>query len=429
MKKFVSIFKNKDIVNRIFFTIMILFVLRIGAVITVPGVKVSDELSNIMNSGNSFALMDLLGGGALANFSVFALGVSPYITAQIIIQLLSKDVLPALTELSKQGEYGRKKMEMATRYLTLLLGAVQGYGMIRTMINQGYISLTLADNFWTYAYIVTILLAGAMLTMWLGDQITQKGFGNGVSILIFVNIVSQLPTTLMSLFTLKEAGEITIIEIALFLVGTLALLVFTIYFSLAERRVPIQYAGKAVGTKVMRGQSTHIPLSLIGSAVIAIIFAMSVMMFPETIANFFPTKGWSKWILTSPYSIFNKSTWMYPVCYAVLTVFFTWFYTQITFKPDEMAENLHKSAGFVPGVRPGEATEKYFEKVLTRVSLIGGLFAALLAVTPILISNYTDLTGIQFGGTSLLILIGVGLDFSRQLDSQLVMRHYQGFLK
>ena len=179
----------------------------------------------------------------------------------------------------------------------------------------------------------------------------------------------------------------------------------------------------------MKGQSTHIPLSIIGSAVIAIIFAMSVMMFPETIANFFPTKGWSQWILTSPYSIFNKTTWMYPVCYAVLTVFFTWFYTQITFKPDEMAENLHKSAGFVPGVRPGEATEKYFERVLTKVSLIGGLFAALLAVTPILISNYTDLSGIQFGGTSLLILIGVGLDFSRQLDSQLVMRHYQGFLK
>lgn len=265
--------------------------------------------------------------------------------------------------------------------------------------------------------------------MWLGDQITQKGFGNGVSILIFVNIVSQLPNTLMSLFTLKEAKEITIIEIALFLIGAVALLALTIYFSLAERRVPIQYAGKAVGAKVMKGQSTHIPLSLIGSAVIAIIFAMSVMMFPETVANFFPTKGWAIWITSNKYSIFNKDTWMYPVFYSVFTVFFTWFYTQITFKPDEMAENLHKSAGFVPGVRPGEATEKYFERLLTKVSLIGGVFAALLAITPILISNYTDLQGIQFGGTSLLILIGVGLDFSRQLDSQLVMRHYQGFLK
>lgn len=179
---------------------------------------------------------------------------------------------------------------------------------------------------------------------------------------------------------------------------------------------------------MMRGQSTHIPLSIIGSAVIAIIFAMSVMMFPKTIAEFFPGHDWAVWITSSNYSIFNEKTWMYPVFYSILTIFFTWFYTQITFKPDEMAENLHKSAGFVPGIRPGEATEKYFEKVLTKVSLIGGVFAALLAILPILISN-SQLQGIQFGGTSLLIMVGVGLDFSRQLDSQLVMRHYQGFLK
>ena len=316
--------------------------------------------------------------------------------------------IPSLEQLSKEGEEGRKKIQSITRYASIAIGFVLAIGIYSMIAAQGAATgLNTAQK----AIVLISLVVGSTFCMWLGDQITQKGFGNGVSILIFVNIVSQLPTTLMSLFTLKEAGEITIIEIALFLVGALALLVFTIYFSLAERRVPIQYAGKAVGSKVMKGQSTHIPLSLIGSAVIAIIFAMSVMMFPETIANFFPI------------------TWMYPVCYAVLTVFFTWFYTQITFKPDEMAENLHKSAGFVPGVRPGEATEKYFEKVLTKVSLIGGLFAALLAVTPILISNYTDLSGIQFGGTSLLILIGVGLDFSRQLDSQLVMRHYQGFLK
>lgn len=192
MKKFVSIFKNKDIVGRIFFTVMILFVIRIGAAITVPGVSVGDELNDAMNSGNAIAMMDLLGGGALSNFSVFALGVSPYITAQIIIQLLSKDVLPALTELSKQGQYGRKKIEMATRYLTLLLGAVQAYGIIMTMQNNSYISLTLEDSFWTYAYIVTVLLAGAMLTMWLGDQITEKGLGNGISVIIFAGCVRSL---------------------------------------------------------------------------------------------------------------------------------------------------------------------------------------------------------------------------------------------
>ena len=201
MKKFVSIFKNKDIVGRIFFTVMILFVLRIGAAITVPGIAVGEELDQALSSGNAIAMMDLLGGGALSNFSVFALGVSPYITAQIIIQLLSKDVLPALTELSKQGQYGRKKIEMATRYLTLLLGAVQAYGIILTMQNNSYISLTMEDNFWTYAYIVTVLLAGTMLSMWLGDQITEKGLGNGISVIIFAGCVRSLPVQISTAWT------------------------------------------------------------------------------------------------------------------------------------------------------------------------------------------------------------------------------------
>ena len=416
--------KVPELRKRFLWTIFLVAIFRIGIHIPVPGIDTS-YLSSMTNSDGLLGFYNLISGGALSKFSIFALSVSPYINASIIMQLLTI-AIPSLEQLSKEGEEGRKKIQSITRYASIAIGFVLAIGIYSMIAAQGAASgLGTAQK----AVVLISLVVGSTFCMWLGDQITQKGFGNGVSILIFVNIVSQLPTTLMSLFTLKEAGEISIIEIALFLIGALALLAVTIYFSLAERRVPIQYAGKAVGAKVMKGQSTHIPLSLIGSAVIAIIFAMSVMMFPETIANFFPTKGWSKWILTNPYSIFNESTWMYPVCYAVLTVFFTWFYTQITFKPDEMAENLHKSAGFVPGVRPGEATEKYFERVLTKVSLIGGVFAALLAVTPILISNYTDLSGIQFGGTSMLILIGVGLDFSRQLDSQLVMRHYQGFLK
>ena len=416
--------KVPELRKRFLWTIFLVAIFRIGIHIPVPGIDTS-YLSSMTNSDGLLGFYNLISGGALSKFSIFALSVSPYINASIIMQLLTI-AIPSLEQLSKEGEEGRKKIQSITRYASIAIGFVLAIGIYSMIAAQGAASgLGTAQK----AVVLISLVVGSTFCMWLGDQITQKGFGNGVSILIFVNIVSQLPTTLMSLFTLKEAGEISIIEIALFLIGALALLAVTIYFSLAERRVPIQYAGKAVGAKVMKGQSTHIPLSLIGSAVIAIIFAMSVMMFPETIAKFFPGKGWSKWILTNPYSIFNESTWMYPVCYAVLTVFFTWFYTQITFKPDEMAENLHKSAGFVPGVRPGEATEKYFERVLTKVSLIGGVFAALLAVTPILISNYTDLSGIQFGGTSMLILIGVGLDFSRQLDSQLVMRHYQGFLK
>ena len=353
--------KVPELRKRFLWTIFLVAIFRIGIHIPVPGIDTS-YLSSMTNSGGLLGFYNLISGGALSKFSIFALSVSPYINASIIMQLLTI-AIPSLEQLSKEGEEGRKKIQSITRYASIAIGFVLAIGIYSMIAAQGA-----ASGLGTAQKVVVLisLVVGSTFCMWLGDQITQKGFGNGVSILIFVNIVSQLPTTLMSLFTLKEAGEISIIEIGLFLIGALALLAVTIYFSLAERRVPIQYAGKAVGAKVMKGQSTHIPLSIIGSAVIAIIFAMSVMMFPETIANFFPTKGWSKWILTSPYSIFNKITWMYPVCYAVLTVFFTWFYTQITFKPDEMAENLHKSAGFVPGVRPGEATEKYFERVLTK---------------------------------------------------------------
>ena len=416
--------KVPELRKRFLWTIFLVAIFRIGIHIPVPGIDTS-YLSNITEQGGLLSFYNLISGGALKNFSIFALAVSPYINASIIVQLLTI-AIPSLEQLSKEGEEGRNKIQSITRYLSIAIGFVLAFGIYSMIAAQGAASgLNTAQK----AVILISLVVGSTFCMWLGDQITQKGFGNGVSILIFVNIVSQLPTTLVSLFTLKAAGEIGIIESVLFLVGALALLAITIFFSLAERRVPIQYAGKAVGAKTMRAQSSHIPLSLIGSAVIAIIFAMSVMMFPKTIANFFPNTGWVQAVVTNKFSPFNESTWMYPVCYAILTVFFTWFYTQITFKPDEMAENLHKSAGFVPGVRPGEATEKYFEKLLTKVSIIGGVYAALLAITPILLSNYTDLQGIQFGGTSLLILIGVALDFSRQLDSQLVVRHYQGFLK
>ena len=416
--------KVPELRKRFLWTIFLVAIFRIGIHIPVPGIDTS-YLSSMTNSGGLLGFYNLISGGALSKFSIFALSVSPYINASIIVQLLTI-AIPSLEQLSKEGEEGRNKIQSITRYASIAIGFVLAIGIYSMIAAQGAATgLSSAQK----VVVLIALVVGSTFCMWLGDQITQKGFGNGVSILIFVNIVSQLPTTLMSLFTLKEAGEITIIEIALFLVGTLALLVFTIYFSLAERRVPIQYAGKAVGTKVMRGQSTHIPLSLIGSAVIAIIFAMSVMMFPETIANFFPTKGWSKWILTSPYSIFNKSTWMYPVCYAVLTVFFTWFYNEVTLKPEEMAENLNKSAGFVPGVRPGEETEKYFERILARISFIGGVFAAILAIIPILIDQYSNFKNMSFGATALLIVIGVALDFNRRLESQMVVRHYEGFLK
>jgi len=415
--------KVPELKKKFIWTMIIVAIFRIGTHIPVPGIS-REALDSLASSGTLFGFYDLISGGAFRQFSLLALGVTPYINASIIVQLLTV-AIPSLEQLSKEGEDGRKKIQKMTRFLSIIIACILAFGTYSLAASRG----ALNGMQWSEVLVVLVsLVTGTTFCMWLGDQITAKGFGNGTSILIFVNIVSQLPVTLMSLFTLKDQGEITFVEIFLFIAFMIALLALCIFFSLAERRVPVQYAGKAVGNKVMRGQSTHIPLSIIGSAVIAIIFSMSVMAFPKTIAEIFPSLTWAKAIITSNYSVFNETTWMYPVVYAILTIFFTWFYTQITFKPDEMSENLNKSAGFVPGIRPGEATEKYFERILTKVSLIGGLFAALLAVLPIIISN-TSLQGIQFGGTSLLIMVGVGLDFSRQLDSQLIMRHYQGFLK
>ena len=415
--------KVPELKKKFIWTMIIVAIFRIGTHIPVPGIS-REALDSLASSGTLFGFYDLISGGAFRQFSLLALGVTPYINASIIVQLLTV-AIPSLEQLSKEGEDGRKKIQKMTRYLSIIIACILAFGTYSLAASRG----ALNGMQWSEVLVVLVsLVTGTTFCMWLGDQITAKGFGNGTSILIFVNIVSQLPVTLMSLFTLKDQGEITFVEIFLFIAFMIALLALCIFFSLAERRVPVQYAGKAVGNKVMRGQSTHIPLSIIGSAVIAIIFSMSFMAFPKTVAEIFPSLTWAKTIITSNYSIFNETTWMYPVVYAILTIFFTWFYTQITFKPDEMSENLNKSAGFVPGIRPGEATEKYFERVLTKVSLVGGVFAALLAVLPIIISN-TSLQGIQFGGTSLLIMVGVGLDFSRQLDSQLIMRHYQGFLK
>ena len=275
-------------------------------------------------------------------------------------------------------------------------------------------------------------MVGSTFCMWLGDQVTVKGIGNGTSILIFVNIISRIPTIIGSIIVLKDAGSVSIVSIVLFTAFILLLLAAVLFFSLSERRIPVQYAGKfASGNNAMvKSQSTHIPLSIIGSAVLGIIFSMSVMEFPRTIATLFGgDKSWAQWILTNNTCPFNSKSWSYIVIYAVLTIFFNWFYMQITFKPDEMSENLHKSAGFIPGIRPGEETTIYFEKILNRLAVIGGVLAAILAVTPILIENNTAFKNISFSGTSLLIMINVALDFTRKVESQMVVRHYKGFLK
>lgn len=416
--------KVQDLRKKIIWTVFLIAIFRMGSYIPVPGID-TDSLKALTQSGGLVGFYDLISGGSFSRFSIFALGVVPYINASIIVQLLTVAV-PKLEQLSKEGDDGRKKIQKITRYASIVIGAVMAYGSYVIISNVGALKDTSPVSLFL---ILLTLVVGSTFLMWLGDQITVKGVGNGTSLIIFANIVSSLPMTGYQIYNLSKMGRINIVEVALFILFTLALLGGVVYLSLAERRITVQYAGKAVGNKVMKGQSTHIPLSIIGTTVIGIIFAMSVMSFPTTIAQFFPEAKWSQWIIGSSYSPFNTSTWMYPVLYALLTIFFTWFYTQITFKPDEMAENMHKSSGFIPGIRPGKPTEIYLEKVLNRISMIGGCFAALIAVIPILVANYTPFQGIQFGGTSLLILVSVSLEIMRQLETQLAMRHYQGFLK
>ena len=292
MKKLIQIFKNKEVVNRIFFTIMILFVFRIGAAITAPGITVNSDVLD--QSNNMFALMNLLGGGALQNFSIFALGVSPYITAQIIIQLLSMDVLPALSELNKQGQYGRKKIEMATRYLTLMLAAVQAYGIIQTAQNTSWITFNFEQNFLNYAYVVTIMVAGAMLVMWLGDQITSKGIGNGISVIIFAGIVASLPNQIYTAFTewvltnwnlgSSEAMR-GVFQFILYVACLVAIVAFVVYIELARRKIPVQHATRSGGSEKL-SKASFLPIKINSAGVIPVIFASSIMMAPSVIASF-----------------------------------------------------------------------------------------------------------------------------------------------
>ncbi|WP_027633251.1 preprotein translocase subunit SecY [Clostridium hydrogeniformans] len=416
--------KVPDLRKRILYTIFLVAIFRIGNFIPVPGIDTA-QLQSMNKAGGLINFYDFMAGGAFSKFSIFALAVSPYINASIIMQLLTM-AIPQLEQLSKEGEEGRKKIQNVTRYLAIPLSIFMAYGIVALAMNTGAV---LDTSTLGIILIMVPLIAASAFLMWLGDQITVKGIGNGVSLIIFVNIISRFPVMVYQLIDRTKSGDVDIIGMSLFIIISVAMILAVIVMTLAERRIPVQYAGKAVGNKTYKGQSTHIPIGISGSAVIAIIFALSVLQFPPTIAQFFPNSSFATWINTSPYSIFKTDSAAYMVVYAIFVIFFTWFYSQVTFKPDEMAENMHKSAGFIPGIRPGEPTAKFIERVLDRISVLGGTFAALIAIFPLVMDAYTPFKGIQFGGTMLLILVGVSLDTMRQIESQLVMRHYQGFLK
>lgn len=410
--------KIPDLKKKIIFTLMMLLIFRIGSYIPVPGIDANFIRNIIEQGGGILGFFDIVSGGAFSNFTIFAMSITPYINASIIMQLLTV-AIPKLEQLAKEGEEGRKKLAKYTRYLTVVLAFVQSIG-ITYSLRGGMLEKSVLN----YLLVALTLTAGTAFLMWLGEQINDKGIGNGISILIFTGIVARIPVSTLRLVEYIRIGTLNLWQIALFIVGAVVIIALVIYISEGQRRIPVQYAKRVVGRKMYGGQSTHIPLKVNQSGVLPIIFAMSIMALPQTIANFWRETAFSEW--------FNKylgyqSPW-YAVIYALLIIFFTYFYTQIQFNPIEIAKNMKQYGGFIPGIRPGKPTSQYLFRISNRITLAGAIFLALIAILPIFVSNVLKLP-LHFGGTALLILVGVALDTMKQIESQMIMRHYKGFLK
>ncbi|MGE7604753.1 preprotein translocase subunit SecY [Peribacillus sp. NPDC097675] len=419
-----------EIRNKIIFTLLMLIVYRIGTFIPVPHVNAGflaeqDQMSVI-------GLLNTFGGGALKNFSILAMGIMPYITASIIVQLLQMDVVPKFTEWSKQGEAGRRKLAQFTRYFTIVLGFIQALGMSYGFNNMSGGSLIESPGVTTYLLIATVLTAGTAFLLWLGELITAKGVGNGISIIIFAGIVSSLPTTANQIYAqqFENAGDqlfLRIVTIILIIVAVLAIVVAVIFIQQALRKIPIQYAKRAaVGRTQMGGQSTHLPLKVNAAGVIPVIFASAFIITPSTIASFFGKNDVTTWISAN----LNYTQPIGMIIYVALIIAFSYFYAFIQVNPEQMSENLKKQGGYVPGIRPGKSTQDYLTSVLYRLTFVGSLFLAVIAVLPVFFIKIADLPqSAQIGGTSLLIIVGVALDTMKQLEAQLVKRHYKGFIK
>ena len=412
-----NVFQIPELRQKIVFTLIMFLVFRAGTHIPVPGVDAA-VIEELFTSGNLFGLLDLFAGGALSKFSIFAMSITPYFNASIIMQLLTV-VVPTFERWSKEGQEGRKKLTQITRYGTVVLGFMQALGMAlglkHAIINPGIGSILL---------IALTLTAGTTFLMWLGEQITEKGIGNGISLIIFAGIVSRLPDGIYVIYQYFEAGTVGLFKLLLFLTIAIAMIVLVIAIQQGQRRIPVQYAKRVVGRKMYGGHSTHIPLKVNQAGVIPIIFASSVLMFPVTIAQFIDVEwvktvaGWFAW-----------GTPLQTTLYALLILFFTYFYTAVTFNVSDMAENMKKHGGFIPGLRPGKPTADYLDRVMTRITLAGSLFLALIAILPNFVVWATDIQGVYFGGTALLIVVGVALDTMKQIESLVLMRHYQGFMK
>lgn len=425
-----NIMRVDDLRKRIIFTLLVLIVYRIGAFIPVPNINTDIlKMQDQANSSDVFGLLNTFSGGALFQFSIFAMGIMPYITASIIVQLLSMDVIPAFTQWAKEGEVGRKKLAQITRYGTIVLGIIQAFGLA-IGFNNIYNGLVINPTVTTYALIAIVLTAGTAFLMWLGEQITENGIGNGISIIIFAGIVVAIPTGIQHIYQSQftDAGDalfLNIIKVVIIAIVIVALIVGVIFVQQGIRKIPVQYAKRVVGRKMFGGQSTHIPLKVNAAGVIPVIFALSLLVFPPTIASFWRGNPVADWIITN----LNYTHPLGMTLYVLLIIGFTFFYTFVQMNPEQMADQMKKNGGYIPGIRPGKTTSVYLTRVMTRITLSGALFLAAISIIPMLFSKLAGLpASVSIGGTSLLIVIGVGLETMKTIESQLIKRHYKGFI-
>ena len=414
-----NIFKITELRNKILYTLMMFAVFRAGIHIPVPGVDAS-VIESLFTSGNLFGLLDLFAGGALSKFSIFAMSITPYINASIIMQLL-QSVVPQFEAWSKDGEDGRKKIAKVTRYGTVVLGFVQAVGMAFALRANN----ALVNNDFLSVFVVAIILtAGTCLLMWIGEQITAYGIGNGISLIIFAGIVARLPDGLETIYQYIQNGTINMFQAFLFAVIALAMIAVVVAVTQGQRRIPIQYAKRVVGRKMYGGHSTFLPLKVNQAGVIPIIFASSVLMFPVTIAQFIDNE-----FVHKVADLFTWGTPLQTALYAILIFIFTYFYTAISINITDMADNMKKYGGFIPGIRAGKPTADYVDNVMTKITLAGAVFLAVVAIIPNFLGSITGVQGVYFGGTALLIVVGVALDTMQQIESLMVTRHYKGFVK
>ncbi|RTE04988.1 preprotein translocase subunit SecY [Paenibacillus whitsoniae] len=426
-----NIFKVEDLRRRIVFTLLLLIVYRLGAFIPVPNINTDVlKLQDQANQSDVFGLLNTFSGGALFQFSIFAMGIMPYITASIIVQLLSMDVVPRFAQWAKEGDVGRKKMTQVTRYGTIVLGLIQAFGL-SIGFNRLYSGLVIDAGFTTYALIAIVLTAGTAFLMWLGEQITEYGIGNGISIIIFAGIVAAIPTGIQqiykSLFASDAALFLNIVKLIIIAVVIILIIAGVIFVQQGVRKIPVQYAKRVVGRKMYGGQTTHIPLKVNAAGVIPVIFALSLLMFPPTIASYWRGNVVAEWIINN-LSI-NQTAPIAIVLYVLLIIGFTYFYTFVQINPVQMADQMKKNGGYIPGIRPGKTTSTYLTRVMTRITLSGALFLAAISILPMLFGGLAGLpSSVKIGGTSLLIVVGVGLETMKQIESQLIKRHYKGFI-